>query len=124
MSVVEFQDLPMGDRDAEWDGNKANKRVREWAGADDEPNDKYRQAFVWYDADNKELFKAYKLQIADVVDGALTAMPRAVITAGNVMQGSRGGVDLPKDDIDRVKNHLAKYYRKMDDTPPWEKDEA
>ena len=36
------------------------------------------------------------------------------------MQGSRGGVDLPKEDIDRVRSHLAKYYAKMDDQPPWE----
>ena len=122
MSVVTFQDLPVADRDREWDGDAANKRVRDWAGVTDEPNDKYRQAFVWYDADDKEKFKAYKLQIADVVDRTLKAVPRGVITAGNVMQGSRGGVDLPKDDIDRVKNHLAKYYRKMDDEAPWERD--
>ena len=32
------------------------------------------------------------------------------------MNGARGGVDLPKDDIDRVKSHLAKYYEKMGDT--------
>jgi hypothetical protein len=36
------------------------------------------------------------------------------------MQGSRGGVDLPRDDVDRVKSHLAKYYAKMDDTAPWD----
>ncbi len=122
MSVVPFQDLPIGDRDADWDGSEANKRVREWAGAEDEPNDKYRKAFVWYDADQKDLFKAYKLQIADVVNGKLTAMPRGIITAGNVMQGSRGGVDLPKGDVEGVKSHLAKYYKKMDDRAPWEGD--
>ncbi len=44
------------------------------------------------------------------------------MAAGNVMQGSRGGVDLPKGDIDRVKNHLAKYYDKMDETAPWDRD--
>ena len=122
MSVVDFQDLPVGDRDADWNGDEANKRVRKWAGAEDEPNDKYRQAFVWYDSDEKDVFKGYKLQIADVVDGKLKAMPRGIITAGNVMQGSRGGVDLPKDDVDGVKRHLAKYYEKMGDEAPWERD--
>jgi hypothetical protein len=39
------------------------------------------------------------------------------------MQGSRGGVDLPAGDVERVKNHLAKYYAKMDDTPPWASDD-
>ncbi|MDQ4142230.1 MAG: hypothetical protein M3198_00540 [Actinomycetota bacterium] len=123
MSVVNFQDLPVGEREAEWDGDRANKRVREWADAEDEPNEKYRRAFVWYDADEQDLFKSYKLQIADVVNGELTVMPRGVITAGNVMQGSRGGVDLPKKDIQGVRNHLAKYYKKMGDEPPWEKEQ-
>jgi hypothetical protein len=120
VAVTSFQDLPMADREREWDGAAAEKRVRDWAGAQDEPNEKYRDAHVWYDSDKKQNFTAYKLLIADVVDGKLYAVPRGVITAGNVMQGSRGGADLPKGDIDKVKRHLAKYYRKMGDTPPWE----
>jgi hypothetical protein len=120
MAVTTFHDLPMADRDREWDGSAAEKRVRKWAGAEDEPNAKYRDAHVWYDADAKENFGSYKLLIADVVNGKLEAVPRGVMAAAAVMQGSRGGVDLPKNDIDRVKSHLAKYYAKMDDTPPWE----
>ena len=122
MSVTAFQDLPVADRDREWDGSAAEKRVRSWADATDEPNQKYRDAHVWYDHEKKDNFTAYKLLIADVVDGELRAVPRGVIAAAAVMQGSRGGVDLPKKDIDRVKSHLAKYYDKMDDTPPWEDD--
>jgi len=122
MSVTAFQDLPMTDRDRSWDGDAAEKRVRTWADANDEPNQKYRDAHVWYDGDNKDNFTAYKLLIADVVDGKLKAVPRAVMAAGAVMQGSRGGIELPKRDIDRVKSHLAKYYRKMHDTAPWDED--
>ncbi|MDT4998943.1 MAG: hypothetical protein QOK12_1048 [Mycobacterium sp.] len=122
MSVTAFQDLPVTDRDREWDGAEAEKRVRKWAKATDEPNEKYRDAHVFYDSDAKQNFTAYKLLIADVVNGRLVAVPRGVMAAGAVMQGSRGGVDVPKGDIDRIKSHLAKYYRKMDDTPPWEAD--
>jgi hypothetical protein len=122
MSVTAFQDLPLADRDREWDGTAAEKRVRKWADAEDEPDAKYRDAHVWYDSDKKDNFGAYKLLIADIVNGKLTAVPRGVMAAGAVMQGSRGGVDLPKDDIDRVKSHLAKYYKKMDETAPWERD--
>jgi hypothetical protein len=120
MSVTAFQDLPLADRDREWDGAAAERRVREWAKATDEPNKDYRDAHVWYDAEKKDNYTAYKLLIADVVNGKLVAVPRGVMAAGAVMQGSRGGVDVPKRDIDRIKSHLAKYYRKMDDTPPWE----
>jgi len=121
MAVTAFQDLPLADRDREWDGTAAEKRVRDWAGAQDEPNEKYRDAHVWYDAEKKENFGSYKLLVADVVDGRLRAVPRGVMAAGNVMEGSRGGVDLPENDIDRVKSHLAKYYSKMGDTAPWER---
>lgn len=120
MAVTTFQDLPLADRDREWGGDAAEKRVRRWAGAEDEPNEKYRDAHVWYDADNKDNFTAYKLLIADVVDDRLTVVPRGVMAAGNVMQGARGGVDLPDSDVGRVKGHLAKYYEKMDDSAPWE----
>jgi hypothetical protein len=121
MAVTPFQDLPMADRDREWDGAAAEKRVRKCAGAEDRPNEKYRNAHVWYDAANRDKFTAYKLLIADVINGELKAVPRGVMAAGNVMQGSRGGVDLPAKDIDRVKSHLAKYYAKMGDTAPWDR---
>jgi hypothetical protein len=122
MAVSAFQDLPLADHDRKWDGASAEKRVRKWAGAEGEPNAKYRDAHVWYDSDNKDNFTAYKLLIADVVDGRLVAVPHAIIAAGNIMQGSRGGIDLPKSDIDRVKNYLAKYYKKMGEEAPWKRD--
>ena len=120
MAVTAFQDFELADDDRSWDGDAAEKRVRTWAGADEEPNEKYRDAHVWYDADNKDNFTAYKLLIADVIDGKLRAVPRGVMAAGNVIQGARGGIDIPDDDVPRVKSHLAKYYRRMDRTPPWE----
>lgn len=112
----------MADRDREWDGDAAEKRVRKWADAQDEPNQKYRDAHVWYDSEKKNNFTAYKLLIADVVGGQLKVVPRGVMAAGAIMDGARGGVDLPKDDVDRVKSHLAKYYKKMGDEPPWERE--
>ena len=120
MAVTSFQDLPLTDRDREWDGDAAERRVRRWAGADDEPNARYRDAHVWYDADEKDSFTAYKLLIADVVDGHLKAVPRAVFAAAAVMQGSRGGVDVPEKDRSRIRSHLGRYYAKLDETPPWE----
>ncbi|MDQ0372421.1 hypothetical protein [Cellulomonas humilata] len=120
MAVTAFGDLPLADRDRAWDGDAAEKRVRAWAKAEDEPNEKYRDAHVWYDADAKENFTAYKLLIADVIDGRLKAVPRGVFAAAAVMQGSRGGVDVPDKDRDRIKSHLAKYYAKLDETAPWD----
>lgn len=121
MSVTAFKDLPLADRDRKWDGDAADKRVRKWAGAEDKPNQKYRDAHIWYDSDKKDNFTAYKLLFADVIGGELKAVPRGVMIAGAIMDGARGGIDLPKADIERVKSHLAKYYKKMDETAPWER---
>jgi hypothetical protein len=99
---------------------RGRETVRTWSDATEDPNAKYRSAHLWYDKDNKDNFTAYKLLIADVIDGRLTAVPRGIMAAAAVMQGSRGGADLPKDDIPRIKSHLAKYYAKMDDTAPWD----
>lgn len=120
MAVTSFQDLALTDRDREWDGAAAEKRVRSWADAEDGPNAKYRDAHVWYDADKKDNFTAYKLLIADIIDGQIKAVPRGFMAAAAVMQGSRGGIVLPESDIDRVKSHLAKYYTKLGDDAPWE----
>ena len=73
---------------------------------------KYRDAFVWYDGDNRDNFTAYKLPIADVIDGELTAVPQAVMSAAGVVDGARGGVDVPDDGCGRIKGHLAGYYKK------------
>jgi hypothetical protein len=54
----------MADRAREWDGDAAEKRVRKWAGAEDKPNQKYRDAHIWYDSDKKDNFTAYKLLFA------------------------------------------------------------
>ena len=86
-----------------------------------EPNGRYRCAHVWYDKGKKDNFTVYKLLIADVIDGELVAVPRGVMAAGAVMDGSRGGVDLPEGDIKRVKGHLARYYKRMGDSPPWDR---
>ena len=122
MAVVRFQDLPLADRSRRWDGDAANKRLRKWAGADEKPNLRYRNGFIWYDGEAPDKFGSYKLQIADVVGGRLKAVPRGVMIEAAVMQGARGRIDLPKKEIPRARSHLARYYRKMGEDPPWERD--
>ena len=37
MAVTSFQDFDLADAERDWDSDAADKRVRKWAGAEDEP---------------------------------------------------------------------------------------
>jgi hypothetical protein len=121
MTSVRFQDLPLADRERSWDRDAAEDRVRRWAKAEEKPNARYRKAFLWYDGDKADEFTAYKLPVADVIDGKLKAVPRAVMAAAQVLDGARGGVDLPAKDVAAVKRSVARYYEKMGEEAPFEK---
>lgn len=119
MTVTRFRDLPLAAPGRRWDAEAADRHVRAWAGAEEKPTPGYREAYVWYDGDRPGEFGSYKLPIADVVDGELKVVPRAVRAAGGVVQGARGGVDVPEKDIGRIKALLARYYAKMGEKAPW-----
>lgn len=132
-TVVEYQDLALEGRDREWDVDEAEARVRSWAGGGEDLDEMdweaYRRAFVWFDTEAPEDVGSYKLPIADVVDGELRAVPRAIFAASAVVQGARGGVDIPDDDMPGVRSHLESYYGKMRDAfddeeivAPWNDD--
>ncbi len=123
-SVTPFKDLPLLDRERPWDSDEAKKRVRAWATTDDEIDfDKYAMAFLVVDGP-KENLTSYKLPFADFVDGRLRAVPRGVFAAAGVLQGARGGADLPPGDLERSRSHLGRYYSKMDLRAPWEPKES
>lgn len=127
--ATSFGDLPLADRDKEWDAAPVEKRVRAWAGGEDNINwNKYRQAFFWYDEEDSELFGSYKLGFADIINNRLTAIPRGIFAVAAVLMGARGGVAIPGAEEAAVKAHVEKYYAKMrkefddeDIVAPWNK---
>lgn len=123
-SVVSYQDLPLADESVDWDGSKARQNVKQWASDESGEVDwqKYRKAFLWYDSDKPDVEGSYKLPIANVFDGALKAVPKGIYAAAGAVQGSRGGVDIPQEDKEKVKKHLDKYYAKLKKDPPWKED--
>ena len=123
-SVVSYQDLPLADKSVDWDGSKARQNVKQWASDESGEVDwqKYRKAFLWYDSDKPDVEGSYKLPIANVFDGTLKAVPKGVYAAAGAVQGSRGGVDIPQEDKEKVKKHLDKYYAKLKKDPPWKED--
>jgi hypothetical protein len=126
-SVVPFQDLPLADEARGWSRSEAESRVRAWAGGSDKIEDmdwgKYRKAFIWYDGGPADKITSYKLQVADIVDNKLQAVPRAVYACAIVMQSGRGGEAMPADEKDKARAHIARYYVKLGRTAPWEEDD-
>lgn len=125
-------ELPIHDnRDATWDGPKAASRVLKWATNDAGNVDASRlsQAFLYRDPDaDPATLSAYKLGIADVYDGRLQIVTRAVFAAAGVLEGAMGGVDIPTDEQDQIREAVEELYERIADkfgddiTPPWEDD--
>lgn len=103
-SVTGSVDLPVADRDTEWDGAGAKNRVFEWADGD---TARIGRAFAYRDDDaDPETKGAYKLGYADVLDGDLVIVPAGVSAAIGALHGARGGVDLPEGERDAVRARL------------------
>jgi HK97 family phage prohead protease len=123
-SVVPKQDLPLAGPEVAWDGSAADKRVQNWVSSDENVDwTRYRKAFMWYDADNRDQFDSYRLPYADIVDGELRAVPRGIFAvAGRLNQAN-----IPEEDKTRIKGIVTRWYAQMrkefdDETivPPWD----
>lgn len=96
--------LPVAARDMTWDGDAAKGRVFEWADGD---AGKISRAFAYRDDEADPATKAaYKLGYADVLDDVLTIVPAGVSAAIGAVNGARGGVDIPAEELDKVADHL------------------
>lgn len=116
-------DLPLGDREREWDEQSARDRIFRWAGWEDHPQpEKAQKAFFAYDDEKETNLTAYKLPFADVVGGELQAMPRGLFAVAQLLSGARDGIDLPKHVLKSIRSRVTTYYHKMDEKAPWEEE--
>lgn len=117
--------LPLADRDREWDGDAAKRRLAD-AG-------RLNAGCFWRsdEADpDSDIQNDYKLPFADIIDGELVAVPRGIFSVAGVLQGAMGGVDIPEEDKDTIRDRVAGYYEAMasefddpDLVAPWEEDD-
>jgi hypothetical protein len=113
-------DLPLTKADRGWDGDEARAAIFKWAGWPDDPDPvKARRAFFAYDDDDDKEKQSYKLPFATIVGGELKAVPHALHAVAVVLEGGRGGVDLPRNVIAGVRRKVETYYRKMGKGIPW-----
>lgn len=103
----------LDDRDKSWDSSSAIARIRTFTDSKDSPSSKYKSGFLYYNPEEEDKFGGYKLPIADVVDGKLVAIPRAIFAVAGVLSGSRGGVDLPDADRSKITGTINRYYIRM-----------
>jgi len=112
--------LPLGDREREWDQEAARDHIFRWAGWEDHPQPaKARRAFFAYDDDSPTNLTSYKLPFADVVNGELQAMPRGLFAVAQLLRGAREGVDIPEEVLRSARRKVTTYYRKMGEEAPW-----
>jgi len=123
--VLHNDDLPLADSDRSWNASEARKRIAKWASSDGSGDkdkidwDKYKRAFLYVVKGKEENITGYKFPIADVIDGRLYAIPRAIYNAVVRLAVAK----IPEEDKEGIRRVLAKYYEKMGKTPPWEKEE-
>lgn len=129
--VVGDLKLPFAERDRPWDEQAASDRVEAWASDGDGSFDPgmYRRAFLYVDEGaDPELKGSYKLGFADVIDGELTAVPRAIFAVA----GGRGvdAADIPGSDKTTIKTRVSELYKRMGvefDDPslraPWDRED-
>lgn len=112
-------DLALTDN-RDWDGDQAEDQIFDWAGWPDneDPDKASRGFFAAKDGEGTEK-QSYKLPFAIVIDGELRAVPAGVEAVANVLEGGRGGVDLPNDVISDIRSKVESYYKKMGRDTPW-----
>lgn len=121
--VLSTSSLPIADRDHEWDAGGARSRIKSWSGSKDKPNAKYARAFLYVISDKKDTFGGYKFPVADIVNGKLTLIPKAVFAAAGRLSSAK----IPDSDkaklrsaISRLYSRLRSHFKDSTLTPPWE----
>lgn len=108
-TVTPFLDLPVADADREWNSSEAVARVRAFLDSTEKPSEEYRRAFLWYDETDADNFGAYKFPYADVINGTLTAIPRAINNASARLSQT----DIFEADKNRVQRNIERYQEKF-----------
>lgn len=122
-SVTAFLDLPLASRDTEFTDD-AEERVRAFTGSIDAPSSSYSDAFLFVDDDNNtDNFSSYQLQIADVIDDELVAIPEAIFFAAGQLESGIGTDDISSSDRAEIVAHIVRYYDKMGMDDPFEPDD-
>lgn len=116
------------DTTSAWDKRKAIFQLRKYASSDgsgdpDKMNwNKYFEGFFYRYDDRKNLFTGYKLPYCYVENGKITAVRRGIMAVAAVLQGARGGTNIPKEDQEKIKKVVSKWYKRWGGVAPWDRE--
>lgn len=122
-----WRSWPIADKATPWSADASIARLAAWSGGDGK---KYRQAFLYYDAKSRpDIKETYRLPIADVVNGKLVLIPRAVYQAAAFLSGAHGGVkDIPDNEVQPLQRVVTEIYAVLAQAqedpqlvPPWQR---
>ena len=116
-TAVPFQDLPLAEKSTAFDLESALARVKDFTDSEDGPSVEYKNAFLRYEKEDEGDFGAYRLPIADIINGKLVAVPEAIFKAAEDINS------VPPTDKGAVIKHLERYYAKMGMNSPFEENE-
>jgi len=108
-----WQSWPLAARETPFNADDAIARIQNWAGGSAK---KFNQAFLFrIDGADPKNPASYRLPLADVSDGRLVLVPRAVFSAGVIMSGGHGGLYDVLDDTERddIRSVLTRIYDKL-----------
>jgi|SRR5688572_2262113 len=122
-----WRSMPIAPRETPFTFDEAISRIAEWSGGD--PS-RFGKAFLYQDKSlpptNRE---SYRLPIADIHNGTLTLIPRAVFSAGTFLSNGHGGLDVvPEAEITQLQEVVTQIYDVLRETyadprviAPWQR---
>lgn len=111
-----WSDLPLADRERDWDAGAAAGRLADKCGVDGDDADWscYAAGFLHKDDDaDAETKGAYGFGIVDVIDGRDHIVPKGVFAVAGALDGARGGTNIPEADQERMKEVVSGIYARM-----------
>lgn len=102
------------DIESSWDGTQAEQRWREYTKSVEMPSTNYKNGFLYFDAENQDLFGSYHLQVVDIIDGEPKIIERAVFAVYQAINGARNGLKVvPENEMPRLQGAVNELYKKI-----------
>jgi len=111
--TLPFQDFPIAPGNPTWDGRKAVLEIRKFTNSEESPSAAYRKGFMWFDSSKPDNFGSYKLAFVNIIDGKMMVIPKAISDKVGLINGARGGLDIPEADLPALKRNVNRYLVKM-----------